>query len=47
LVVSAGWFGRRRLRGEAQAVEALVPEERRVIVDESRVHPLGRDRRTS
>jgi hypothetical protein len=47
LVVSAGWFGRRRLRVEAQAVEALVPEERRVIVDESRVHPLGRDRRTS
>jgi hypothetical protein len=47
LVVSAGWFGRRRLRVDAQAVEALVPEERRMIVDESRVHPLGRDRRTS
>ena len=47
LVVSAGWFGRRRLRVDAQAVEALVPEERRVIVDESRVHPVGRDGRPS
>jgi hypothetical protein len=47
LLVSAGWFGRRRLRVDAQAVEALVPEERRVIVDESRVHPVGRDGRPS
>lgn len=45
LLVSAGWFGRRRLRVEAQAIEALVPEERRLIVDPSRVHPIGRDGR--
>lgn len=47
LLVSAGWFGRRRLRIDAQAIEALVPEERRVIVDELRVHPVGRDGRPS
>lgn len=47
LLVSAGWFGRRRLRVDAQAIEALVPEERRVIVDESRVHPVGGDGRPS
>jgi hypothetical protein len=45
LLVAAGWFGRRRLRVDAQAVETLVPAERRVIVDESRVHPVGRDGR--
>jgi hypothetical protein len=47
LLSSAGWFGRRRLRVEAQAVEALVPEERRVIVDEARVHEIDRDGRPS
>jgi hypothetical protein len=47
LLISAGWFGRRRLRVEAQAVEALVPEERRVIVDEARVHEIDRDGRPS
>jgi hypothetical protein len=41
LLVSAGWFGRRRLRVDAQAIEVLMPEERRMIVDESRVHPVG------
>jgi hypothetical protein len=45
LLVSAGWFGRRRLRVSAQAVVAVVPEERRVIVDESRVQHVGRDDR--
>ena len=45
LLIAAGWFGRRRLRVEAQAVEALVPEERRVIVDEARVHEVDRDGR--
>jgi hypothetical protein len=35
LLVSAGWFGRRRLRLDVKAVEALVPAERRLIVDES------------
>jgi hypothetical protein len=44
LLVSAGWFGRRRLRVDAQAIEALVPAERRLIVDESRVAPACMDR---
>jgi hypothetical protein len=47
LLIAAGWFGRRRLRVEAEAVEALVPEERRVIVDEARVHEVDRDGRAS
>ena len=47
LLIAAGWFGRRRLRVEAQAVEALVPDERRVIVDEARVREIGRDGRPS
>jgi hypothetical protein len=47
LLVSAGWFGRRRLRVDARAIEALVPEERRVIVDPSRLHPVGRDGRAA
>ena len=47
LLIAAGWFGRRRLRVEAQAVEALVPEERRVIVDEARVREIDRDGRPS
>jgi hypothetical protein len=47
LVVSAGWFGHRRLRVEAQAVETLLPAERRVIVDESRVTSAGNDGRRS
>jgi hypothetical protein len=45
LLVAVGWFGRRRLRVDAHAIEALVPEERRLIVDESRVYPVGRDGR--
>jgi hypothetical protein len=45
LLISAGWFGRRRLRVDAQAVEALVPAERRVIVDESRVTSAHADGR--
>jgi hypothetical protein len=47
LLISAGWFGRRRFRVEAQAVEALVPEERRVIVDEARVREIDPDGRSS
>ena len=47
LLIAAGWFGRRRLRVEAEAVGALVPEERRVIVDEARVHEVDRDGRAS
>lgn len=41
LFVAAGWFGRRRLRIDAHAVMALLPADRRVIVDESRVYPAG------
>jgi hypothetical protein len=47
LLVSAGWFGRRRLRVDVQAVEALVPAERRVIVDVSRVASASIDGRRS
>lgn len=45
LLVSAGWFGRRLLRVDADAVEVLVPEQRRVIVDPARVYPVNRDGR--
>jgi hypothetical protein len=45
LKVSPGWFGRRRLLVDVEAVEALVSEERRVIVDPSRLRPIGRDGR--
>jgi hypothetical protein len=41
LLLSAGWFARRRLRVDTQAVEALMPEAHRVIVDESRVVSIG------
>lgn len=44
LLVAAGWFGRRRLRVDVSAVQALVPAERRVIV-ESGVSSLLNDRR--
>jgi hypothetical protein len=47
LVVSAGWFGRRHLRVEARGIEAVVPAERRVIVDESAVTSLDGDSRSS
>jgi hypothetical protein len=47
LLIAAGWFGRRRFRVEAQAVEALVPEDRRVIVDEARLREIDRDGRPS
>ncbi len=41
--VPAGWFRRRHVRVDARAVEALVPEERRVIVDETHVTAAGND----
>jgi hypothetical protein len=47
LLVSAGWFGRRRLRVDADAIEALIPAERRVIVDETRVTSVGHHGRSS
>lgn len=47
LLVSAGWFGRRRLRVDADAIEALIPAERRVIVDETRVTSVGNHGRSS
>lgn len=37
LLVASGWFGRRRLRVDAQAIRSFVPAERRVIVDQSQV----------
>jgi hypothetical protein len=45
LLVSAGWLGRRLLRVDAHAIEALLPEERRLIVDPSGAHPVDRDGR--
>lgn len=45
LLIAAGWFGRRQLRVSAMAVEALLPDERRVIVDESSVTSVGAERR--
>jgi hypothetical protein len=32
LIVVCGWFGRRRLRVEVGAIEAVVPGERRIVV---------------
>jgi hypothetical protein len=32
LVVAAGWFGRKQLRVDADAIAALAPLERRIIV---------------
>ena len=43
LLVSAGWFGRRRFRIDADAVEVVLPAEQRLIVDESRVVPARDD----
>ena len=40
LLIATGWWGRRRFRVDAQAVEALLPGERRVIIDESRMEPI-------
>jgi hypothetical protein len=45
LHVSSGWFGRRRFRIDARAVVALIPAERRLIVDESRVTSADTDSR--
>jgi hypothetical protein len=47
VVVATGWFGRRQLRVDADAIDALLPEERRLVVDESRAYPVGRDGRPS
>lgn len=43
LVIAAGWFGRRLLRVDATAIETLLPDERRVIIDESRLTPARGD----
>ena len=32
LVVSQGWLGRRRLRIEREAIEAILPAQRRIVV---------------
>ena len=47
LLISAGWFGRRHLRVGTDAILALLPAERRVIVDESRVTSAVDDSRPS
>lgn len=41
--VAAGWFRRRHVRVEVHAVEALVPAERRLIVDETQVTSVDDD----
>jgi sporulation protein YlmC with PRC-barrel domain len=42
LVVAAGWFGRRHFRVAVDAIEAVFPDERRIIVREaSPVPPHG------
>lgn len=40
LLVEGGWFGRRRFRVEADAIEVLLPADRRLVVRESGVRPL-------
>ena len=40
LLVAGGWFGRRRFRVEADAIELLLPADRRIVVHESGVRPL-------
>jgi hypothetical protein len=40
LLIATGLWGRRRFRLDAQAVEAILPGERRVIIDESRMEPI-------
>jgi hypothetical protein len=44
LLVAGGWFGRRRFRVDADAVDALLPADRRIVVRESGVRPLDDDR---
>jgi hypothetical protein len=46
LLVAAGWFGRRKLRVPVDAIDSLVPQERRVIVREA-VPPESRASRQS
>jgi hypothetical protein len=31
LVVAGGWFGRRRLRVPVEAIETILPAERRIV----------------
>jgi PRC-barrel domain len=46
LRVATGWFGRRKLRVPVDAIDSLVPQERRVIVREA-VPPESRASRQS
>lgn len=46
LLVAAGWFGRRHFRVDANAVEAIEPEERRVIVDPAGVRAVDHTNKT-
>jgi hypothetical protein len=45
LVVASGWFGRRTLRVPVDAIDSLLPRERRVVVRESGVRLAERDSR--
>lgn len=43
LMISAGLFGRRLLRADAQAVDVLIPAEQRLVVDPAGLVPDGDD----
>jgi hypothetical protein len=43
LIVTSGWFGRRVVRVPVNAIDQLLPAQRRVIVDASRAQPLNHD----
>ena len=42
LIVAAGWFGRKQLRVDADAIESLAPLERRIIVAPEATDPPPR-----
>jgi hypothetical protein len=43
LMITAGLFGRRLLRADAQAVDVLIPAEQRLVVDPAGLEPAGHD----
>jgi hypothetical protein len=43
LLVAGGWFGRRRFRVDADAIDLLLPADRRVVVRETGVRRLDGD----
>jgi hypothetical protein len=46
LLLCAGWFGRKHLRVDRDAIEAVLPGERRIIVREARLLPPDRTDRS-